>query len=596
MLKLTTTLIISLALSLVSTFSFAQVTADFTVDKANVCDGYATVVYTDNSSSGADDWTWTFTNGTPSSGTGKGPHVVTYAPGAPLGAQSVTLEVQDKSKLPSVVTNTKTQSLTNINAVPVITNTFLEQAVTICSGSKTGLILKSDQANTVFTWSLPTVTGSITGVIAGTTTAPGAKIDQALIGYGVVNYVVTPELGGCSGTPVNYLVTVNSLPFLTAIGSTYCKNTQSTITLNVLWGQPPYTFQWSATPINPQVTGQVNSVGFVSATDIKQTLTTEASTNQNQVYAIDIKDANGCIGTSIATLVVAPCPFKADFSLNADAACLDATTNDAKVSVTPKAVAGIKWTWNLGTPEDYTTTLASLTDNGSNGTSMNAPSTAGFEVTYKSAGVKTITLTVTGPNGSSTNTYSKTFSVESRPTLTVPIKSANICSGTSANLAVTTSFPTIISWLLPVATQSITGGAAYTSEVNESSTTINQILTNPNAPGTVTYQVVAGTTGCQSPSETVVVTVDKCINGIHKDEVISSMFPNPTTDLVNISLTNTYNGNVNLFDSKGSKVFSVGFFGDKVTLSTIDLPNGLYMVLIDTTTGFKAKQLLMINK
>ncbi len=64
-------------------------TADFNADETSGC-APMTVTFTDNSSSSATSWYWTFTGGSPASATGAGPHQVTYNS---VGAYHVSLTV-----------------------------------------------------------------------------------------------------------------------------------------------------------------------------------------------------------------------------------------------------------------------------------------------------------------------------------------------------------------------------------------------------------------------------------------------------------------------------------------------------------------------
>ena len=334
--------------TVVITVDKCPVTADFTVDDPNVCDGAATVIYTDNSSLTANDWVWTFTNGTPASAIGPGPHSVTYAPGTPLGAQSVTLLVQDKTKLPLVVTNTKTLSLTTINAIPVITNTAPEQAVTICSGSKTGFLLKSDQTNTVFTWVAPTVSGAITGSSAGTSTAPSPTIDQALsitgTSAGTVTYVVTPDLAGCIGSPINYVATVEPIPVISPLSAVdICSGIvfNQTISADV----PNSTIAWT----RASVTNILPATGSGSNGTVSETLSNTGNTVAavSYVFTPSGPASKNCVGKPVTlTLNVAPKPVISNTVLTGTVCSNDAFNYTATSNV---ANASFAWTRAVGT-------------------------------------------------------------------------------------------------------------------------------------------------------------------------------------------------------------------------------------------------------
>ena len=78
----------------------------------------------------------------------------------------------------------------------------------ICSGATTNIALSSVPAGASFSWTIGTVTGTVTGQAAGA----GSTIVQTLTGGGTVTYIVTPTLSGNPGTPLNIVQTVNAPP------------------------------------------------------------------------------------------------------------------------------------------------------------------------------------------------------------------------------------------------------------------------------------------------------------------------------------------------------------------------------------------------
>ncbi len=84
-------LAVLLASMIVSNPLHAACTADFYANKTSGC-APLTVIFTDNSV-GAAKWAWTFSGGTPSVASGKGPHTVVYDT---PGVYSVTLKIQCK--------------------------------------------------------------------------------------------------------------------------------------------------------------------------------------------------------------------------------------------------------------------------------------------------------------------------------------------------------------------------------------------------------------------------------------------------------------------------------------------------------------------
>ena len=91
-------------------------------------------------------------------------------------------------------------------ATPVITAS--PQTEIICSGDTTEILLTSTVPGTIFHWIPELTSGSITGFSADS----GQVINQALVNQisltGIVTYTITPSVGNCLGSTVDYPVTV----------------------------------------------------------------------------------------------------------------------------------------------------------------------------------------------------------------------------------------------------------------------------------------------------------------------------------------------------------------------------------------------------
>ena len=92
------------------------------------------------------------------------------------------------------------------SAVPSVTNNPLSES--ICSGNSTNISLTSSVPGTLFHWTASLVSGNITGFSADS----GLVINQVLMDNlttpGTVTYHITPKVGSCSGSTVDYQVTV----------------------------------------------------------------------------------------------------------------------------------------------------------------------------------------------------------------------------------------------------------------------------------------------------------------------------------------------------------------------------------------------------
>ena len=192
----------------------------------------------------------------------------------------------------------------------------------LCSGNTTAISFSSNVSNTIYSWTVQSVTG-----VSGAFNGSGASIAQQLqttgLSSGVVVYEVIPSLNGCLGTPV--LVTVNVNPIPQVFGST----TQSA----VCSGLQPTSIALSSPDPNTVYTWIVNQVGVSGATAgtstgsnllINQLLTTTDANTAGYVDYIITPSLNGCPGASLTIRVnVNPIP---QVSIADGVICVDAVT------------------------------------------------------------------------------------------------------------------------------------------------------------------------------------------------------------------------------------------------------------------------------
>jgi uncharacterized protein (TIGR02145 family) len=182
--------------------------------------------------------------------------------------------------------------------VPQVTNNQLIKS--ICSGESTNIPLTSNVPGAMFHWTASLTSGNITGFSADS----GLVINQNLIDnlptLGSVKYTVTPKVGNCSGTPVDFVVTVNPVDSakvsITASSNNVCSGTQVT---------------FIATPINPGTTPvyqwKVNGMNAGS----NSPLFSYAPANGDQVQCILTSSLTVCISnnpasSNIISMVVNP--------------------------------------------------------------------------------------------------------------------------------------------------------------------------------------------------------------------------------------------------------------------------------------------------
>ncbi|RYY62988.1 MAG: hypothetical protein EOO05_00715 [Chitinophagaceae bacterium] len=81
-----------------------------------------------------------------------------------------------------------------------------------CSGNATSITLSSADPAVTFSWTVTNISGAVTGASAGS----GNSITQTLNGKGIIEYMVTPAKGSCTGDPIVINVVVKGLTTLTS--------------------------------------------------------------------------------------------------------------------------------------------------------------------------------------------------------------------------------------------------------------------------------------------------------------------------------------------------------------------------------------------
>jgi len=409
-----------------------------------------------------------------------------------------------------------TDYLINVNPVPVATATPASDV--ICSGSTTNISLSSTVTGTTFNW-----TASGPGVLSGFSNGSGNTISQTITNGSNaphdVTYIITPTAGGCPGTPIVVVVTVNPANAITSLplSQTICSG--ATYTMNLTATLPGTSFSWTVSGAG--VTGYSNGSGNT----ISQTLTNATNVPHNAVYLVT-GTLNGCItSTTSFTVTVNPLPVLTNSPLTATQ-CSGTAFNVAFTS----NLAGTTYTWTAnGTPG------ISGYSGGNSGTinqtlinSSNAPGTVTYSITPSANGCAGIPVDYT-------------VTVNPRPSASLSLANQSICSGTPTT-AVTFSSAvagTTYTWTASPSGAGITGYSASGS-VSIPSQTINSTL---SVPGTVTYTVTPAFSGCNGSTANHVVTI------------------NPLPLVTNATMsqticTGTASANVNLLSNVAGTTFS----------------------------------------
>jgi gliding motility-associated-like protein len=206
-----------------------------------------------------------------------------------------------------------------INPIPNVVVSPTSQ--TICSGTSTNISLSGSITGTVFNW---TVTQSgVTGATSGTGTSIMHVLNTSVLTTpGTATYTITPVLNGCSGTPVDVIVTVNPTPEIlgTPTHLPICSGEFTNINVSAM--DPATVFDYTVSAVG--VTGATGGT-ITAGTPIAQQLET-ISNSQGYVDYTITPTLNGCSGTPIIIRVyVNPLPLPV---LEDGAICVELSTGN----------------------------------------------------------------------------------------------------------------------------------------------------------------------------------------------------------------------------------------------------------------------------
>ena len=399
------------------------------------------------------------------------------------GTGSVQYQVTPTSTVGSCVGSAHTITVT-VNPLPAVVN---PATVTICSGTSPNIVLSASIASS-YTWTIGTIMGGITGAIA----ASGATINQTLNNpsattSGTVAYIVTPVSngGGCTGNPYTITVTVNPVPVITNTPTdSICSGTAVNIPLTASVAS---NFSWTIGTISGSITGASAS----SNDTINQVLSNPSNTTAGTVeYVITPTSASGsCAGTPfVITVTVEPIPEVTNAATKT--ICSGTSTNIALSATAPSS-----FSWTIGVITGSVTGASAGSGTSINQTLSNPSNVIAGTVQYF----------VTPASASCVGVVSLiTVHVNPLPALT-NTPTASTCSGTSPNVALTSSVPSTFSWTIGTVLGGITGASV------SAGASINQTLVNPSTMlnGSVEYIVTptSNSGSCQGAPTTITVTV-----------------------------------------------------------------------------------------
>jgi hypothetical protein len=467
-------------------------------------------------------------------------------------ATNDTLSVSTAGSYTVTVTNTNgcvgtsAPYVTTITALPVVS---AGNNQTVCATSNVTLVGSG----------APTLTWN-NGVVNNTSFVPTAT----------TNYIVTgTAANGCVNTDT-VTVTVNALPTPVISGDlVICANETTVLVASAQTGNV-----WSTTATNDSIT--LNTAG---------------------IYTVTQTDANGCIGVSApVTLVVNALP---NVNAGSDFNVCDNTTTALNGSGASTYVWNNNVTNNVAflVTETATYTVTGTDANGCVNTdsitvTANPLPLVDAGNNIEQCGDQTVTLTATGATA-----YAWSGNIANGTSFDAPFgTSVYIVTGVDALGCSNTDAVTVTIYATPTATinaidavtlQATPAGASY-QWINCAT---NQAILGAVSPiyvATVngSYAViVTGNGGCADTSACFNVTTV----GLDKTELDAtiSLFPNPTTGNVNISMSNDVEVNVTVFDAQGKVVSTLENAQNGSIIGLQDVENGTYLVKVSNEAGSK---------
>jgi gliding motility-associated-like protein len=398
----------------------------------------------------------------------------------------------DYAMTASGCTNTQRVTVT-VSPTPTISN----QTTATCSNVAFNYSPTNVPANTVYTWTAPTV--NPVGSISGGSAEPGGQpnITQLLINQtlnaAVARYRVTPASGVCTGADFFVDVTLN--PAATIANQTL-PAVCSGVTFSYMPANVPVNtvYTWSNPVISPTNGLTGGGAEAVSKQSISQTLSSSNNIVNNAVYTVT-PSTNGCLGqTFTLSVFVNPTPSVANMK---DTICTGSSFTLTSSSPVP---SNTMYTW--ATPLVFP--FGSIVG----GTPQPSPAPTISQTLFNTTTAPAQAIYTVTPQASGCVGSSFTLAVVVGAVLpAIPNQTATVCSGSSFNATPGNQPPnTTYTWGTPVVTPagSVTGiSAANTPQITVSQQLDNLITNN----STVVYTVSAKNNGCISNNFTATITV-----------------------------------------------------------------------------------------
>lgn len=504
-----------------------------------ICNG-ASATFT---ASGANSYTWSPAGGTTDVATVSPTTTSTYS----VIGQS-TLGCSSTATVDLVVNDAPTLNISPSSTV-------------VCSGGPSSATLTANSSSANYTWS-PSANTSAVEIVTPTA---------------LTVYTVISENMGCVST-ATIAIDVNTSPTLTLSATTASMCSGSTATLTAA-GATNYT--WTPTGdltatsvVAPSATTIYTVTGETAGCATTSTLNLDVTTTPT-VSAVS-SSTSVCTGNSATLTAVsstpdyswAPAGGTGDIAIVSPTATTVYTvtsTNGACVSSTTVSLDVLSTPVLTVSPSSSTVCAASSTTLTASGADTYTWSTAGGNA---ASAVFTptamTTYTVEGTNSCGTGSTTATIDVTSPLTINATTSSTMLCAGETATLTASGTATT------------------YTWAPGGQTTAIVAVT-----PTTSTVYTVSSSNICGVVTATVNQNVSPCAGIQELGSANISVYPNPSTGIVNFDITSDLAGNVSLemYDAIGKLVVKENLTKEHTVLNLSKLEEGIYIFKMIKNNG-----------
>lgn len=415
------------------------------------------------------------------------------------------------------------------------------------------------------------------------------------------NYTVTvTDNSGCtvSGT---YSVSSSSAISITGVVTDVTCNTgnDGAIDITVSGGTTPYIYNWSNTLVS-----------------IEDLVALEAGT-----YSVTVVDDSSC--STVASFTVAEPSAITVSGTTIDVDCNGGSTGSIDLNVSG-GNGPYSYDWGGGITSEDRTSLAAgtypvtVTDNSSCTATNSFTISESSDIVISlvpthigcSGGTGSVDATITGGSSPYTFVWSNTETTEdisglAEGSYTLTVTDANGCSQSSTTTvdgAVTLTVTADITdntcadstnGALDIA---VTGGSGAYTYVWSNSETTEDLTGLAGDTYTVT---VTDANSCTGVGSFTVTTLDSCVTGINNVDLSTNdlmVYPNPSTDVLNVALTgNGTISTIELHSLSGSQVLVVEPSATAALVDVSELAEGMYLLTVRTTDGSIGRTKILVS-